>query len=342
MKLYHLRNLICAALVVVPQLAAGVAFGEPVEAIEEEIDKTETPEPTMSCQSFVPPEELEDAQRVALRGVACFEEEKYIQALRHYRRAFEVSESPLLMGAIGRVFQEMGYPALAREYYNSYLMAESDPDGKEKIAVRLADVDKELAEDAVPTRIETNPTGARVYFVMGDDHWELAGESPVELELLPGEYDLVIRKDGFTPAEESLVVRERTSPENISGPVKEYTLADPQALFDTSDKEWRERGVAVTIASIPFIAAGATMIALGLGKEADSVELQDAGARDAMNQDASRLKTWGGASLAVGATGIVVGAVLYLVGLDDSEPVEGEPRASLGPTFDAQSMVIRF
>lgn len=289
--------------------------------------------PRIECRSFVPPEELGDAERVALRGVACFEEGEYVQALRHYRRAFEVSESPLLMGAIGRVFQEMGYPALAREYYNSYLLA--DVDEKERIANRLADVEKLLAEDAVPVRIETNPPGARIYIVVSEDHWELAGESPLETKMLPGEYGVVARREGFRPLESRIQVANSDDPANVKKQVKSLELSDPNALFDVGPRRWRERGITVIIASIPFVAAGATMLALGLGKESDSVELSDPGARDSMNQDASQLKTWGGASLAVGATGAVVGTILYMLG----GPVESPsgPDTALLPWFDHRS-----
>jgi tetratricopeptide (TPR) repeat protein len=268
--------------------------------------------PKLTCSSFVPPEELGNAERVALRGVACFESGEYVQALRHYRRAFEVSESPLLMGAIGRVFQEMGYPALAREYYNSYLLAEVSE--KERIAQRLADVEQKLQDEAVPVRIETNPPGARVFLVVSDDHWELAGESPIETRLLPGEYGIVVRREGFRPLEGAVKVEKPSDPSNVKKQVTRLELSDPNALYDISPRVWRERGITVIITSIPFVAAGGTMLALGLGKESDSVALQTPEARDQMNQDASRLKTWGAASLAVGTTGVVVGSVLYLLG----------------------------
>jgi hypothetical protein len=281
----------------------------------------------------VPPEELADAERVALRGVACFEAGEYVQALRHYRRAFEVSESPLLMGAIGRVFQEMGYPALAREYYNSYLL--SDVGDKDRIAERLADVEKKLNDDAVPVRIETNPPGARVYVVVSDEHWELAGESPLETRLLPGEYGLVVRREGFRPLETRIDVSEPDDPSNVSKQVERLELSDPNALFDTGPRVWRERGITVILASIPFVAAGSTMLALGLGKESDSVELQSPDARDEMNQDASQLKTWGAASLAVGATGIVVGSIIYLLGGPVDTP-DG-PKTAFGPWFGQDS-----
>lgn len=341
-KLEHaLFRTITITLILFVSLPLAAQTQGPAEVAETLPDEA-SDEPTISCQSFVPPEELHDAQRAALRGVACFEERQFIQALRHYRRAFEVSESPLLMGAIGRVFQELGYPALAREYYKSYLLAKTDRSGEEKIASRLDDVEKELAENAVPTRIETDPPGARVYFVIEKEHWELAGESPVEMQLLPGSYDIVIRRDGFVPTEETLVVRERTSPENITGNSAVYELADPQAVFETSGREWRERGIATTIVAIPFVAAGATMIAIGMGKETDAVEISDPMMRDDINGDASMLKTWGAASLAVGATGLVVGGVFYLLGLDGSDDGPSDEESSPSPTVDAQGLLLRF
>lgn len=317
----QLTTLALLLLVALPSTGVGQPSEDKTTAGEESVQ--ETSKPSIRCTSIVPPEELGDAERVALRGVACFEAGEYIQALRHYRRAFEVSESPLLMGAIGRVFQEMGYPALAREYYNSYLLAEVDE--KEKISARLADVDKKLDAEAVPVRIESNPPGARIFIVMSEDHWELAGDAPIETRLLPGKYNLVARRDGYKPLETSIEVPERDDPVNVKKSVSKLELEDPNALFDTSKREWHERGMTVILASIPFVAAGSTMLAIGLGKEKDSVELTSPQARDEMNRDANRLKTWGAASLAVGATGVVVGSILYLIGnQSDSGDAEAE------------------
>lgn len=266
------------------------------------------------CHPYVPVESQGDADLLAMRGVACFEKGEFLQALLFYRQAYEVSESPLLQGGIGRCLQELGYPDLARQYFVAYLSAQDpDSEGHQRILQRLEVVEQTLANEAVDTEIRTTPSNARVYIVLKDEYWEEVGATPLSLKLVPGDYQLILRREDFQTRELDLTV----SKENAAQ--ADIALV-PQDVAIAEEIVWRRRGVITWIASTPFLAGSAALFVLGEMRHSESDEYTwthpnfDAQRQQDLRDEASLFRTFGIVSGAIGVVGILTGTILYLAG----------------------------
>lgn len=251
------------------------------------------------CHPYVPVESQGNADLLAMRGVTCFEEGKYLQALLFYRQAYAITQSPLLEGGIGRCLQELGFPDLARQYFLSYL--EAAPAGTEahdKIQQRLQVVEETLSSSAVEVTVSSTPADARVYLVLEDEYWEEIGATPLKFKLLPGNYRMILRRPDFQTEEVELDI-------NADPTLSEHSLK-PQDQAIHTEMKWRKAGVITMISSTPFIAGSAALITLG--------QLSDDPDKESLYQ------TLGIASGALGLSAMMTGVVLYLVGSspDDS------------------------
>lgn len=276
------------------------------------------------CTSYIPPELKEDANELALRGVACFESEEYLQALIFYREAYALSKSAPLRGAIGRALQELGYPDLAREYYAEYLKLQSpDTPGYQKIRQRMTIVEERLKDEAIEVELQTQPGGAEAYVVLDGEYWEKLGTTPVRVRLIPGDYRIVYRDDEYITREEAISVSDSQSEQTFQA-----TLVPQDSLFHSTGNSLRRWGVYSMIGSIPFFVAGGTLFVLGSQKssEADDYQEQpgfDPERRDALRDDSESRQQWGTISAAVGGGLLLTGGVLYLIGANSRPELEG-------------------
>ena len=264
---------------------------------------------SVECVEYVPADERNDAKRLALRGVSCFEKGDYIKALRHYRRAREISDANLFNAAIGRTFHELGYPYIARRYYRDYLAGKiEETGGREKIEGRLADVEKQLDEKGGTMRVETTPPGATVKLVVDESHWEDLGESPIEVGMTEGKHTVVVEREGAPPQEHTVAVK--------SGRTEvvrhEFHAADNQT-FDVSKRKMRQIGVITAGASLPVLGAGASLFFIGRNQRS-SVDEHPIPEQTRVRRSAMRLQNAGIVVMSVGGVALVTGVTLFIAG----------------------------
>lgn len=281
--------------------------------------------PSLECSEYVPPEERNDPKRLALRGVACFEAKDYLTALRHYRRARELSDANLLNAAIGRTFQELGYPFFARRYFRDYLGGQIDASqGRQRIKKRLDDVEKQLDEEAAEIELKSTPSGAEVYLVVRDTHRESIGRTPITVKMLPGEHRFVVEREGYIPEEHDVRVAKGGSR------TVQSKLVDSDAAFSVSGRTLRRAGIVTMGAGTPLLATGAALWIVGRQKKSDAESLGQP-ARDEQIMRGSTLQQWGLVSGIVGVTALTTGFVLWWSGRHvggDGAPTEDPQKPS--------------
>lgn len=312
-------------------VACSLAVAEVASAQDESAEtaastEAEPAETSLDCTDYVPPEERADVERLALRGVTCFEAGEYLTALRHYRRASELSDANLLNAAIGRTFQELGYPFIARSYYRDYLAGKvEESQGRQKIKGRLKTVEEQLASKGSTVRVESYPPDADVYVVVEESHWEDLGRTPIEVEMLPGKYTFVVKKEGFMSHTQTVPVAG-----GLNRTV-DTELVSEDATFDVSGKEMRRAGVITMAAGIPLIAGGTVLYLVGSNKRSAG---RDLGGRagDEEIMEGAGLQQWGLAAGVVGVLAVGTGAGLYLVGrgTDRSTPLDEGEKGNAG------------
>lgn len=292
----------------------------PGSALED--DTTSSSEESGDCQSYMPPEHRDDPDRLALRGVACFEQQEYLQALIFYREAYAISKSTALRGAIGRALQELGHPQFAREYFAEYLEAQSpDTPGYQKIEQRMKVVEQRLESEAVSVELNTVPAGAQAYLVLDDEYWEPVGTTPVTTRLLPGSYRAIYQREGYVTQEELIEVDASSSPRKPA-----ELIVQEDALYASQDR-LRSWGFYTMLGSAPFLVGGGAFFVLAAQRSNEADDYQrdpafDPGRRDELRDSSQTFSTLGVVSTSIGVGALLTGLVLYLIGNTQGEETD--------------------
>lgn len=244
--------------------------------------------PDPKCEDdYVPPEIREDAMALTLQGIACFEVTYYTRALIFYRRAYQISPSPLLEAAIGRSLHEIGLWGAAHAYYRRYLRrAEDDPEGRAKIEERLAELERQLEEEAATITITSTPNTARVLLIDHTGHTEDLGFTPVSTRMAPGKYKIEIEKLGYYSRESEVILSRKEQDE------LDVELVPQGATFNLESRRIRRIGTTTMLVSAPIAVAGGVLSITG---------------------DADR-KPLGYGMLFVGSLGLISGGVVTALG----------------------------
>lgn len=208
--------------------------------------------PDSKCEDdYVPPEIRQDAMALTLQGVACFEVTYYSRALIFYRRAYEISPSPLLEAAIGRSLHELGLWGAAHAYYRRYLRrAEDDPEGRAKIKERLAELERQLAEEAANVTVTSTPDGARILLIDHNGHTEDMGTTPLTTRMAPGKYTIEVEKLGYYSRQKEIILSRKEQDE------LDVELVPQGATFNLESRRIRRIGTTTMLVSAPIAVAG--------------------------------------------------------------------------------------
>ncbi len=276
----------------------------------------------VECSEYLTPEERRDAERLVVRGVACFERQEYLIALRHYREARRLSDSNLLNAALGRVFQELGYPYIARRYYRDYLAGQvEDVSARERIESRLAVVEREIEQENGEVTFESSPPGATVNLVILGGQWEDLGRTPMTVALPPGQHEVVIQGDGYLTKTEKITVSRGAQPTNVDS-----SLVSNDAAFGMTGQRLRRIGAITMLASAPFIASGAVFYVAGTMKKSDGEAVTEPRRSELIDSGGKQQRT--GVVLGIiGLAALSTGVVLYVFGQDEL-PGESETPSS--------------
>jgi len=300
-----------------------VAAGPAPVSAQTTTTTTQPPSPAdVECADYLVPEERKDPELLALRGVACFEAGEYLTALRHYREAKQLSNSNLLNAAIGRVFQELGYPFIARRYYRDYLDGPIDEgEGRQRIEQRLATVEEELGAKAKNVTVSSSPPEAEIFLVVDEHHWEDLGRTPLTVRLTPGSHRFVVRREGYLAQTRDVNVGPATN-----HPVVDAELVATDAAFGVSGRKLRRSGALAMAGSVPLIAAGTALFVVGSMKRADAQE-RDGDRRRELLDSGAKFQQSGAVLGVLGLATLATGGVLYWFGRPKEAPSGDEESA---------------
>lgn len=266
-----------------------------------------------------------------MRGVQCFESGAYLQALIFYRQAYSVRPSPFLQAGIGRCLQELGYPDLARQYFQQYLSTQQPAsEAYQRIKQRIDVVDEALNSQGQNVTLRTDPANATVFLILKDEYWEQIGTTPMSMKLLPGEYRIVLQRPDFQTREVSFTVDSATPGPDI------YDLT-PQLQVSAPEEKSRG-GMYMMMASTPFIAVGTAMFVLAEFQESDANQYSpdnpnyDYEEQRTLNNNATRYRNIGLVSAGTGVTLLLSGLIWHLVQNSPDTQSITTWRPLLGPT----------
>lgn len=275
----------------------------------------ETVEDSDTCPPKIPLQSLQDAQDLTLYGVSCFEAKRYDWALTYYLQAFAIKPGPLLLGGIGRSLHELGLYGPAAAQYQAFLQTSPEPAGADRIKNRVRQLEQAKHDDGATVELLSAPSNVRVHLILDNGDWFPLGQTPTKVLLRRGNYDFIFEDDALRPRQESIQLRAGQETQITS------ELVHQSAPFDLSTRQWRRAGIWTMGASLPAAAAGLTLFLLSAQDRSSAKELEDHFAdlqdfdrrRTELLDRADTYRTWSIITAAVGTTGLITGALLYLL-----------------------------
>ena len=218
-------------------------------------------------------------------GKKAYKAEDYEKAQERFQEAYGKWERSEILLRLGKTAEELGQTKTALQRYRTFLDEKPDADIKEKIEGKIAKLEKKVPATLT---LASTPEGVAVVGPDGDQ----LGETPLDLEVEPGEHTYVFRAEGYNNREETFEVsggeemdREVTL-EKIEKKDEETSddQAGPKADGDDEEMSPRERAIA--------------------REEAE---------QEAADNTAKPLNTWGWITSATGVAGVGTGVAFTML-----------------------------
>ena len=136
---------------------------------------------------------------------------QYVEALRAYFTSYRLVPNRNVLFNIARCYEALARYNEAYRYYND--LAQEDLSKADEAEVRRSL--ERLRPKVALVRVTTDPPGAEVFMDRAD--LGIRGLSPQTLALTPGRHKVMVRKEGYRPAEETIhVARGRSTSQQFS------------------------------------------------------------------------------------------------------------------------------
>ncbi|MBA2663845.1 MAG: tetratricopeptide repeat protein [Bradymonadaceae bacterium] len=301
-----------------------------------------------TCPEYIAAGKKNDPAHLSMQGVACFETGDFSRALTYYGRALELAPTPMLHGAMGRAFHELGLYSLAAFYYNGYLEdVPTDSDGARRIRERLATLQEQETAASGKISIVSAPSKALVYLVMPNQDWFELGPTPLTISAKEGNYRFVIVEPDHHRQIHDVTIAGSADTIDLSA-----DLIHENSTFDVSARQWRRAGAWTMVSSAPILLGGITLLVLGHQSTSRAKDYNPETTGHSLSQKrdlhdkGDTLQRWGIITTGIGGAGLLTGAILYSIGLSSSKrsepaPLE-EPAASIIPVLSPSQLGVRF
>lgn len=315
-----LATLTASALVASPLAAISAESDDTPQGTAEASETTsesegeQQDETSADCPGHVPPDRRGNAKKLTLLGVQCFKTGQHARAYTYYRRAFDESESDLLVAAMGRSLHELGLFHLSRDYYRQFLSGKEKGEGTEKIEKRLDQLEEDVASTGRRVELHSYPSGVRIQTELANGEWVVIGETPATVELREGTHRLAFDRPNYHRETRELEVESGDSPQTV-----DVGLVHERSVFDATANQWKRWGLITGLGSLPALGVGSLFLGLMNSKfrAASNYEPGIDGAPASKNilmAQGYRHQRWGIAFLTLGGVAAITGAGLFLRG----------------------------
>lgn len=123
-------------------------------------------------------------------------------SLEQFQRAYDIYPHPDILYRMGLCYERLGEDAAAVRHYRQFLEEVPDAQERPRIEKTIDMIESRIARSEI--RISTDPEGAVVY--IDESANGVAGYTPTALPVAPGNYKIIVEKDGFERVEELVTV----------------------------------------------------------------------------------------------------------------------------------------
>lgn len=131
-------------------------------------------------------------------GKQAYDRGEFDASLAKFREAYDIYQHPDIIYRIALCHERLGEDQQAVKFYRQFLSLAPDAPERPRIEKTIAVIESRIAKSEI--RITTNPTGATVF--IDDEANGAAGYTPTALAVKPGNYTLIVKKNGFEPVRE--------------------------------------------------------------------------------------------------------------------------------------------
>lgn len=143
------------------------------------------------------------AKEAFLTGQRFYKEARYADAIAKFEEAYALKPSPVLFYNIGRCHEQLGDVPKALRSYRDYLRMAPDAKDKDTVNDAIANLERRLKEKGLQQLLVfADPPNATI-----EVDGKVLGNSPASVELSAGNHRLVVKADGFEPADRSFVMQ---------------------------------------------------------------------------------------------------------------------------------------
>ncbi len=143
------------------------------------------------------------AKDAFLTGQRFYKEARYADAIAKFEEAYALKPSPVLFYNIGRCHEQLGDVPKALRSYRDYLRMAPDAKDKDTVNDAIANLERRLKEKGLQQLLVfADPPSATI-----EVDGKVLGNSPASVELSAGNHRLVVKAEGFEPADRSFVMQ---------------------------------------------------------------------------------------------------------------------------------------
>jgi tetratricopeptide (TPR) repeat protein len=143
--MFAMRSLSLAAVWLVAASLAPSSFSEAsLSTAHAQATPAATPEPDTTTRD-------REARAIYEAAVVAFDEGRFEDSLRLFRRAYELSERPELLFNVGTAADRLRHNEEALEAFEAYLAARPDAENRANVEARIAVLRRAIADAARPT-----------------------------------------------------------------------------------------------------------------------------------------------------------------------------------------------
>jgi tetratricopeptide (TPR) repeat protein len=242
-------------------------------------------------------------------------------SLESFQRGYDIYPHPDILYRMGLCYERLGEDAAAVRLYREFLEKVPNAPERPRIEKTITIIESRISRSEI--RISTDPEGAVVYI---DDRANgVAGYTPTALPVKPGNYRIVVEKEGFESIEELVSVE--------SGQTLQlrYQLNVGKAVAKKVDETPSNPNTPKVVALIAVGAASGIASAIffngysGASSELDILDRKKTADKDSVSRqeyDDAQSSMYTNLTLGIVTAGVTVGALVWAYILWNDQPTQ--------------------
>lgn len=245
-------------------------------------------------------------------------------SLESFQRGYDIYPHPDILYRMGLCYERLGEDAAAVRLYREFLEKVPNAPERPRIEKTIAIIESRISRSEI--RISTDPEGATVY--IDDKANGASGYTPTALPISPGNYRIIVEKEGFESVEELVAVESGQILQlryQLTGGRKSQSKqqnTEPSTLNSNTPKVVAlvAVGAASGIASGIFFSGYSTA-----SKDLDILDRKRAADKNSVSRqqyDDQQTSVYTNLTLGVVTAGVAVGALVWAYILWNDEPAK--------------------